>query len=78
MSIPHTMVEYTNDEGEIDWDAFEKGDSELYETYCELTVEEIDKCIAEIYKSGGYDYGAAIEALREHREDTLNSQIRFY
>lgn len=76
MSIPHTIVDYTNDDGEIDWDAFEKENPELYETYCELSVEEIDTCIAEIYKSGGYNYTAALEALRGQREDVVNTHLR--
>ena len=75
MSIPHTIADYTND-GEIDWDAFEKEDPKLYQTYCELSTEEIDSCIAEIYKSAGYNYTAVLEALREQREDVVNMHLQ--
>jgi len=74
-SIPHTMAEFALEDGEIDWDEFEENAPELYHEYWELSVEEIDQCLAEAYKSGGAarGYGEAINALREHREETVNA-----
>ena len=76
MSIPHTMVDYVNDDGKIDWDEFEKEDAETYHEYCELSIEELEQCLSEIYKSGGYSYGPVAEAIREQQEDVRNTQLR--
>ena len=74
-SIPHTMVEFALEDGEIDWDEFEYHAPDIYEEYCQISVEEIDQCLSEAYKIGGAlpGYGTVIEALRKHREDTINA-----
>ena len=79
MSIPHTIAEFVNDDGEIDWETFKKNEKELYDMYCELTIEELNQCLDEAYKIGGAlpGYGAVIDAFRKQQEDIRNTQIQF-
>ena len=79
MSIPHAIAEFVNDNGEIDWDKFEHNDLELYNKYCELSIEELEECIKEAHKIGGGipGYLTVINALREQQEDIRNTQIKF-
>ncbi|MXV76038.1 hypothetical protein F4Z99_17410 [Candidatus Poribacteria bacterium] len=75
MSIPHTMADFATEDGEIDWELFEEEHSDLYETYCELTIDELDPCLSEAYKIGAAlpGYGTVIEAFRDQREDIVNA-----
>ena len=74
--IPHRMVEYINANDEIQWNLLKSEFPEIYNQFCELTTEEIDKCIKEIYKSGNITYGPIIDALQKQREDVENMHIR--
>jgi len=72
-SIPHYMAELVDyDTGKMDWETFEKDRPELYDTYCNLTVDEIDDCLSEAYKIGAVlpGYGEVINILNKHRDDT--------
>lgn len=76
MSAPHTMVEYVNEDCELDFAKFEKENPELYNEFCEFSIEELEECLSEIYASGGYEYIPVAEAIREQQEDIRASLMR--
>ena len=76
ISLPHTMVDFLNKDDSLDWNAFQETHPKLYEEYNELSIEEIDQCLAEIYKSGGYHYCAIVKAFHKQREDIVNMHLQ--
>jgi len=76
LSIPHVIAELVDfDDEELDWNTFEKDHPELYERYCNLTVDEIDDCLSESYKIGATlpGYEEVVQILNKHRENIKNA-----